>query len=69
MLYFLKSFIFFRNAADQEAVEGRLAYYPASRAIPISYFPYLVITKTKTNNDKNAKTKQSNTQQKTSPTW
>jgi len=30
-----------RNAADQEAVEGRLAYYPASRAIPISYFPYL----------------------------
>jgi len=30
-----------RNAADQEAVEGRLSYYPASRAIPISYFPYL----------------------------
>jgi len=30
-----------RNAADQEAVEGRLSYYPGSRAIPISYFPYL----------------------------
>merc|ERR1712203_695326 len=30
-----------RNAADQEAVEGRLSYFPASRAIPISYFPYL----------------------------
>jgi len=37
-----------RNAADQETVEGvnrdgegRLSYYPASRSIPISYFPYL----------------------------
>jgi len=30
-----------RNAADKEALEGRITYYPASRAIPISYFPYL----------------------------
>jgi len=31
-----------RNPADKEAVEGdRLAYFPASRSIPISYFPYL----------------------------
>ena len=31
-----------RNAADKEALDGRITYYPASRAIPISYFPYLV---------------------------
>merc|ERR1719365_177653 len=30
-----------RNAADKEALDGRITYYPASRAIPISYFPYL----------------------------
>jgi len=30
-----------RNAADIEALEGRISYYPASRAIPLSYFPYL----------------------------
>jgi len=30
-----------RNAADKEALEDRITYYPASRAIPISYFPYL----------------------------
>jgi len=30
-----------RNAADQEALEGRITYYPASRALPLSYFPYL----------------------------
>merc|ERR1712172_185709 len=29
------------SPADKEAVEGdRLAYFPASRSIPISYFPY-----------------------------
>ena len=31
-----------RNAADQEALEGKITYYPASRALPLSYFPYLV---------------------------
>jgi len=30
-----------RNAADIEALEGRISYYPPSRAIPLSYFPYL----------------------------
>jgi len=30
-----------RNSADKEALEGRLTYYPASRAIPIRYFPYV----------------------------
>jgi len=30
-----------RYAADQEAVANGLSYYPASRSIPVSYFPYL----------------------------
>ena len=38
----LQCIAFFRNVADQEALEGRISYYPASRAIPFSYFPYLV---------------------------
>jgi len=29
-----------RYAADREALEGNLEYFPASRAIPISYFPF-----------------------------
>ena len=31
-----------RNAADQEALAGKITYYPASRALPLSYFPFLV---------------------------
>jgi len=30
-----------RNAADIEALEGKVSYYPSTRAIPIRYFPYL----------------------------
>jgi len=29
-----------RNAADQEALEGGLTYYPANRGFPIAYFPF-----------------------------
>ena len=31
-----------RNAADKEALAGKITYYPASRALPLSYFPFLV---------------------------
>ena len=31
-----------RNVADQEALAGKITYFPASRALPIKYFPYLV---------------------------
>ena len=31
-----------RNVADQEALAGKISYFPASRALPIKYFPYLV---------------------------
>merc|ERR1712107_300313 len=30
-----------RNVADQEALAGKITYFPASRALPIKYFPYL----------------------------
>jgi len=30
-----------RNVADQEALAGKISYFPASRALPIKYFPYL----------------------------
>jgi len=30
-----------RESADKEALEGRISYWPASRAIPLTYFPYL----------------------------
>lgn len=30
-----------RNAADQEQLEGKMTYFPASRALPFKYFPYL----------------------------
>ena len=39
---FLQYVAIFRNAADKEELEGRISYYPPSRAIPFSYFPYLV---------------------------
>merc|ERR1712059_105569 len=29
-----------RYAADKEALKDRITYFPASRAIPIKYFPY-----------------------------
>ena len=29
-----------RNAADKEALEGSVKYFPTSRALPFSYFPY-----------------------------
>jgi len=30
-----------RYAADQEALDGGLTYFPANRGLPISYFPYM----------------------------
>jgi len=30
-----------RYAADKEALEGGITYYPASRALPFEYFPYM----------------------------
>ena len=40
--WFLQYVAIFRNAADKEALEGKISYYPPSRAIPFGYFPYLV---------------------------
>ena len=37
-----KASLFFRYAHDKEALDEGISYYPASRAIPLSYFPYLV---------------------------
>ena len=45
----LQSVAFFRNADDKEALEGRVSYSPASRAIPLTYFPYLVNMKREAN--------------------
>ena len=30
-----------RNAADKEALEGSVKYFPTSRALSFSYFPYM----------------------------
>jgi len=30
-----------RNAADQEQLEGRITYHPATRNIPLKFFPYV----------------------------
>ena len=40
--WFLQYVAIFRNPADKEALEGKISYYPPSRAIPFGYFPYLV---------------------------
>ena len=40
--WFLQYVVIFREAADKEALEGSISYYPPSRAIPFGYFPYLV---------------------------
>ena len=47
----LQSVAFFREADDKEALEGRVSYSPASRAIPLTYFPYLVSMKREAKND------------------